>query len=239
MSTKQVKWTLSPDFLKEILRSLKEDSNEIAGKIMFSDRNCKNGVCDKFSTDSKIRQGNGSSVYTPLGIINFHTHPNSIYKREKTKYGWPSGEDMGQCLRFFDKGTVVHIVFTMEGAYIISLENKIPPRHYKYVEDIFKFTHNFRILNQKTALKNFKEFLSPIYKTNKKNTVDMWLEMANKMTLNKLYKLSKEYLDYTGKIPSDNKKIFNVKLIKYSKNMRFSARYVTLSNHKKFFGKAL
>ena len=108
---KQVVWSLNEKFMKMIYKSLYNDTFEIAGKIFFEDHSCNKTTCNKKIKDYIISKGNGSSVLTPFGIVNFHTHPKSAYNGENAKYGWPSGEDMAQSLEFAEKGCLVHLVF--------------------------------------------------------------------------------------------------------------------------------
>ena len=117
----KVKWVISKDFVMKIKKSLETDSDEIAGALLFED-SCKGNVCNKKSTEFKINNGNGSSVLNPHGIINFHTHPRSAYNGQDAVYGWPSGEDMAQTIVFAKKNNLIHIVFTLEGAYIIHVK---------------------------------------------------------------------------------------------------------------------
>ena len=100
ISKKKVEWTIEPEFLKKIKTSLNKDKDEKAGVLLFEDYDCKSGVCNKKSTKYRINNGDGPSVYTPRGIINFHTHPRSAYLGEDAVYGWPSGEDMHQNINF-------------------------------------------------------------------------------------------------------------------------------------------
>jgi hypothetical protein len=66
-----------------------------------------------------FKEGDDSSVETVPGLINFHTHPLDCYKGEKTVWGWPSGDDMREVIRFGLHGNLSHLVFTLEGTYVI------------------------------------------------------------------------------------------------------------------------
>ena len=230
---KKVKWTINSDFLNKIKRSINTADDEIAGKMLFTDYNCKNGTCNKSSTKFTIINGDGPSVMTPKGIINYHTHPVSAYIGENAVYGWPSGEDLLETINFKKNNTLIHIVFTLEGAYIIHVNKLLSNVDRKLVERLFKMTHVFRTNNQNVQLKEFKKFVKPIFNTRSSTTLGIWLQLVNKITIKDLRK-------FFGKLPSnDNQKIFDVKLIKMNKNtLSFNAYYIHEKCHIKSFGKS-
>tara|TARA_B100000287_G_scaffold435051_1_gene501605 strand:+ start:5328 stop:6059 length:732 start_codon:yes stop_codon:yes gene_type:complete len=231
-----VRWTLTNEFLKKIKKSIRESKTEIAGKILFKDVNCDSkNKCNKILKDYEISQGNGDSVYTPNGIINFHTHPKKCYVDQGTKYGWPSGEDMGQVIRFAKYNNLVHIVFTLEGAYIIKVNKILNKKNIDILEKVLVLTHVFRSKNQSKQYKDFKDYLKPIIKTNKNNTLKLWLHLINNLTLVKLYKLYNKLYNKKLKIPRDNKNIFNISLNKINNNLIFKARYISEKCHFKFY----
>jgi len=227
ISKKRVKWSIDPEFIKQIKTSLNNDKDERAGVLLFTDVNCKNGVCDKTSTKFRINKGNGASVYTPSGIINFHTHPRSAYMGEGAVYGWPSGEDMRQCINFAKDGTLIHIVFTLEGAYIIKINKILNQKDAKIMEEIFKYTHIYRSANQATQFKNFRK----TFRISGKTTKEMWLNLANDMTLNKLYTLHNLINDKRLKVPNNNDSIFEVTLSPIKNTLIFSANYIPEKCH--------
>ena len=148
INKKKVEWTIDSTFINEIKQSLKYDKDEIAGVLLFEDTDCKAGTCNKKSTEFVIKRGDGASVYTPNGIINFHTHPNSCYESENAVYGWPSGEDMSQVIHFAKIGNMIHIVFSKEGAYVIKVNTLLKPKDIKILEKIFKMTHVIKMSTQ-------------------------------------------------------------------------------------------
>jgi hypothetical protein len=97
------------------------DNVEYAGTftMYFNNKICK----DKKNCSSleKINRGNSSSVKTEDGFCNFHTHPMACYKGEFTSWGWPSGEDMRETIGFMMRGNLCHLVFTLEGIYVIQV----------------------------------------------------------------------------------------------------------------------
>lgn len=227
ISKKRVKWSIEPEFIKQIKTSLNSDKDERAGVLLFTDTNCKNGVCDKTSTKFRINKGNGASVYTPSGIINFHTHPRSAYLGENAVYGWPSGEDMRQCINFAKDGTLIHIVFTLEGAYIIKINKILNQKDVKIMEEMFKNTHIYRSANQAKQLKNFRETFGIPGNTTK----EIWLKLANGLTLNKLYTLHNLINDKRLKVPDNNENIFEVSLSPINNTLTFSANYIPEKCH--------
>jgi len=234
----KVKWVISGDFIKKIKKSLENDSDEIAGVLLFED-NCKGSVCNKKITDFKINNGNGSSVLTPHGIINFHTHPRKAYNGQGAVYGWPSAEDMAQTVEFAKKNNLIHIVFTLEGAYIINVKKIITDKDNKILEKILKLTHVFRSSNQREQLKNFNKFLSPIINSNKKSTLKAWLGLINDLSLRSLYILNNDIYNKKSHVSNDDDKIFEVKLVEMNNDLTFKANFVEESCHiKSFRGKS-
>lgn len=224
---KKVRWTINSDFLNKIKRSINTSDDEIAGKMLFTDYNCKNGTCNKSSTKFTIMNGDGPTVMTPKGIVNYHTHPVSAYIGENAVYGWPSGEDMGQCINFAKDGTLIHIVFTLEGAYIIKINKILNQKDTKIMEEMFKNTHIYRSANQATQLKNFRETFGIPGKTTK----EIWLKLANGLTLNKLYTLHNLINDKRLKVPDNNENIFEVSLSPINNTLTFSANYIPEKCH--------
>ena len=232
-----VKWTLDPNFVKEIKKYISTGKTEVAGDIIFKDTDeCVKGICSKKSTSKyKIHKGNNDSVMTPSGLINFHTHPQSIYTSEETKYGWPSGEDMAQVIQFAKMNTLRHIVFTVEGAYIIKVNKKVNNYQSKMIENVLKFTHIYRSLDQKIQNKNFgKEF-----GVTGRTTVNKWLNLVNNLTLNKLYKYYNLFNKNKRKVPTNkvaHENIFTVQLKKLTNNFTFEANHIHEDCHFTLYG---
>ena len=240
INSKTVKWTLDPKFVKDIKRYISTGKTEVAGDIIFKDTNvCKKGVCDKKgSTKYTIHTGQNDSVMTPTGLINFHTHPKSIYISEGTKYGWPSGEDMAQVIQFSKLNTLRHIVFTVEGAYIIKVNKKVSVYHVKMIENILRYTHIYRSLDQTVQIKEFRKDFGISGRT----TVDMWLNLVNNLTLNKLYKYYNLFNPINRKIPTDKKAhetIFTVQLKKLTNKFTFEANHINEECHFTLYGLSL
>jgi hypothetical protein len=57
------------------------------------------------------------------GLYNFHTHPQEAYNRHRIKLGWPSAQDyIGFLLSSITHSTILHAVISVEGVYIISIQ---------------------------------------------------------------------------------------------------------------------
>jgi len=204
---------------------------ESAGKMNFINSDCfgdedGNKICHKVMKDSLIHQaGKKNSVHTPLSIVNFHTHPLNCYISEKCIWGWPSAQDLGSCLSFAKDKNLTHVIFTIEGTYIIDVNydfiknlkskefNKIKQRVIK----IFQYTHLYRIspkhfnsINLNFDLdKNFKmKFLDKLNLKENQNIVYSWINLVNNLTLNNLNKLSETF----GMLKIINNELLNYKI---------------------------
>ena len=231
---KNVGWIINENFIDDIRHSLYTDKIEIGGSILFKDTNCKKGVCDKESTQIHIVNGKGQSVKTPNGVINFHTHPKQCYIDENTRYGWPSGEDIGKVMEFAASGNLVHIVFTLEGAYIIKVLKILTDTEIDKLENLFKITHEFRLndTRKNEQLLNFRKTFQGIKNT--RNPLETWLKLVNGMNLKKLYYYDR--LLSNGRSQSMNtSRILEVKLVPLENALKFSAKFVKQSCHESSF----
>jgi hypothetical protein len=230
-SKKKVKWVIDKNFVKNIGYSLMRDQHEVAGSILFRDVNCNAGVCDKiFSKDYRVK-GEASSVRTPHGIINYHTHPMQCYIDEGTAYGWPSGEDMAINIQYAKRGTLVHIVFTLEGSYVIKTNVILNNLATDILEKLLKETHVYRLTDQKKQLNNFTEKFG----LTGKSTVDIWLKLVNILSIEILYLLYNKIFRKKLKIPNDKRKIFEVVRIPLDKPLTFNANFISGKCHEHYF----
>ena len=135
-----------------------------------------------------ILEGESTSVYTPNNVINFHTHPVSAYNGGETVWGWPSGEDIRETIKFGLAGNKAHLVFTVEGLYTIQV-NPCKLKKIKEVlnseergllifmiEEYFKTTHNFRGVDEVNGLAKKNIFITPY----------SFIDFANSFNLNNL-----------------------------------------------------
>ena len=102
---------------------LKKVVNSVFNKL--TDRVEYSGIliCDENNRVCKLdlNKGEAESVFTPNNVINFHTHPISAYNGGKTVWGWPSGEDIRETIKFALAKNKAHLVFTVEGLYTIQI----------------------------------------------------------------------------------------------------------------------
>ena len=111
-----VKYEIDPTILNKIYGKLNK-KDEVAGVISFGG----DGASGRSNKIEKTNEGQGASVSTPLGVINYHTHPTDCYIGEGTVWGWPSGEDMRESVKFGLKGNRGHMVVCVEGVYTIQV----------------------------------------------------------------------------------------------------------------------
>jgi hypothetical protein len=230
-SKKNVKWLIDKNFIDNIKYSLLRDKHEIAGSILFRDVNCKGSVCDKLFTKDYRVKGESSSVRTPHGLINYHTHPLQCYIDEGTTYGWPSGEDMAINMMYAKRGTLVHIVFTLEGSYIIKTKVILNNSSIDILEKLLKETHIYRLTNQAKQHIDFTKNFGIEGKT----TVDIWLKLINFLSAETLYLLYNKIFNKKLEVPNDKRRLFEVIKIPLNKPLIFSANFISSSCHKKHF----
>jgi hypothetical protein len=226
-SKKIVKWMINKKFVDGIKYSLLRDKYEIAGSILFKDVNCNKDVCDKsFLKDYRVK-GESSSVSTPRGVINYHTHPRQCYIDEGTRYGWPSGEDMAINMVYARNGTLVHIVFTLEGSYIIRTNVLLNNSNIDMLEKLLKETHVYRLTNQDEQLYNFTKNFG----IRGNSTVDIWMKLVNLLSLETLYMLYNKIFKKKLNVPKDKRKLFNVVRIPLNKPLIFEANFISGKCH--------
>ena len=153
---------------KEKITEINKDLSkkyEVSGIIYVNDKNEVVNV--------STHKGDSDSVETPNHIINYHTHPKSAYKAGGTIWGWPSGEDVRETIRFSLQGNKAHMVFTMEGVYSIQVSpcklkkmKKLLTSHERgvlifLIEEYFKTTHNFRGRSEVKTLESKGIKISP------------------------------------------------------------------------------
>jgi len=223
-----VTWTITRKNIQPILlgtdtkKGLLFLNVESAGEITFDDTSCKldinqTKICNKESNNIKYKNGNKDSVDTPLAVVNFHTHPLSCYIAAKTIWGWPSGQDLYQCINFAIKNSLTHIIFSIEGTYIININQTLINNPlfkkdkvlHKNVEEIFSMTHKHRMYyNGKASVtleKEFNEiFLKPVGLSSKSNILYSWLSLVNNLTVQNLIILSNKFAKYFKEIKAIN-----------------------------------
>jgi len=153
------------------------ENHEMSGVIYCNDSNKVVGM--------KTEKGNSDSVYTPNNVINFHTHPISAYNSGDTVWGWPSGEDIRESIKFSLAGNKAHLVFSNEGLYTIQispckirkmkelLDDKQRGILIFIIEEYFKTTHNFRGVEEVNGLDRKNISINPYSYVDFVNTFDL------------------------------------------------------------------
>ncbi len=241
--SEHVNWEINKEYINDTLIGNEKNpftgllylNVESAGIIEFKNNSCiinsKNEeLCNKKMSDKlKFIKGNTDTVMTPLAVVNFHTHPLNCYIDAETIWGWPSGEDLGQCFNFAKDNNLTHIIFAVEGTYIIDINKKI--LNYllnnkklfnivkKNIEEIFKLTHKHRMFyNGKNTVVTlevefFNLFLKPLNFQSQSNIMLSWLYLVNNLTLINLVILSNQFSEYFKDIKKINIGMFDEKIL--------------------------
>jgi hypothetical protein len=176
--TCKLKLDINNKIINEIFECLAKKV-EYAGDFHCDDNDNITGV--------NLKSGDSNSVYTPNNVINFHTHPISAYREADCVWGWPSGEDIRESIKFGLAGNKAHLVFTNEGLYTIQVS---PCKLIKMkeltdqercilifaIEEYFKTTHNFRGIDEVNDLAKNNIFINPY----------SFIDFANTFNLNNL-----------------------------------------------------
>lgn len=127
-SRENIKWVIDSKDTNNIILPTLLENVEFSGNFEMTpskEKECHENTCQLkdvvMSSLYELNKGSSSSVKTSNGYCNFHTHPFSCYESEGTMWGWPSGEDMRESIRFSLKGNLFHMVFTLEGIYCIQV----------------------------------------------------------------------------------------------------------------------
>lgn len=117
--------TISRTLLLKIRDDYMDQNHEYAGifRVVCYDKQSR-GILGL--QRSSIISGSETSftVKIPPGeyYAQFHTHPDICYAKFGCYIGWPSGTDMAGCLtEYINRGTMLSMVVSREGLYIISL----------------------------------------------------------------------------------------------------------------------
>lgn len=196
--TKQyIKWTIDPLSKTSkkkgniILDSL-YNKNEYTGTFQFELQNNK-----ILSSLHLLKSGNSDSVESIPSLVNMHTHNLSNYVSEKCIFASPSGEDMRECIRLGLQGNLCHLVFCLEGTYVIqinpcyldilrkdiiisdSIQSDCARGAIVYlIECYFKSTHGHRtVYHNKKMEKELGDICYP----------DNWIKFANEFTFSNFF----------------------------------------------------
>ena len=171
-----LKFNVPLSLVNDLNNELKKN-HEISGVIVFDDNNRVIGL--------NKTKGDSESVYTPNNVINFHTHPVSAYNNGQTVWGWPSGEDIRESIKFALAGNRAHLVFSVEGLYTIQfspckikkmkelLSDEERGALIFVIEEFFKSTHNFRGTEEVNKLAKRGILINPYSYVDFVNTFDL------------------------------------------------------------------
>ena len=220
---KIVSWTIKKDNIESTLIGETNENgkiikpgllfinNESAGKIDFEDHSChinkKHHVCNKqMNLGLNFKNGKTDSVMTPLSVVNFHTHPLNCYIQAKTIWGWPSGEDLARCIEFANNNNLTHIIFAVEGTYIIDVNKELlADINQKVLTDIlihnieiiFQLTHKHRMYENDKDIELEDEFyqffLKPLKISEKRNILYSWISLVNNLSIKSLLILTRQF----------------------------------------------
>ena len=96
---------------------------EVAGTFVI--KKVTDDLVHYLDVDKKsIIHGKEEEVKVAKGLYNFHSHPVEAYERNNVKFAWPSVQDyLGFLSSSVEYDTILHIVASIEGFYIISLHS--------------------------------------------------------------------------------------------------------------------
>lgn len=118
ISTKKCRLTFMLDKPTTLyLKSLINKPTEFSGAFVI--KNIKNKNVFELQVDkNNMVSGEEEGVDAVHFRYNYHTHPKKAYENNDVVNGWPSVHDYISILEL--KNTIVHLVITIEGIYIIS-----------------------------------------------------------------------------------------------------------------------
>lgn len=220
-----LKLVIPRDKLSEITKDL-SNKYEVSG-VIYCNRDNKVVSIEK-------QKGDADSVQTKNHVINYHTHPLNAYKEGQTVWGWPSGEDVRETLKFALAGNKGHLVITMEGVYTIQVSpcklkkmkellNSIERGILIFlIEEYFKTTHNFRGIEEVKTLSKKGIKITPHSYVDFINNFDLVNLTSSKTILHKKSpKIKTQFGETFSKIPNigfpemENNYITNIPLKDY------------------------
>ncbi len=135
-------FVIDPIFIQKVVPILRK-SDEISGSLKIKNQNhqiidvvtgeqvtnmyeCKSGCDNIFRlSSSKVKNGDGETAEMIIKRAGYHTHPEPAYVSHNCSLGWPSKDDYITFLETFLRyNTVLHIVVSLEGFYILTIPYK-------------------------------------------------------------------------------------------------------------------
>ena len=183
VGSQNVVWEIKPEDIEKVYPLLSLDY-ESSGKIYFEKKD--NKMKAQTVTTKSINKGESDSVMTPMGSTTYHTHPNSCYVGEKVIWGWPSGEDIAQTMVWALGGNLIHIVFTVEGPYVMEvnpcfvvfmksaqMDDTLRGALFHWIQELGRSTHGLRTVDVNRKCKigpdDWVKFMNSLFVTQKKN----------------------------------------------------------------------
>jgi len=112
-----------PSHWEEWVMPMLFDDEEVAGLIVFMGCEFRIVLGDSSSFDLEDQWLRSHRWDT---VLPFHTHPLCEYRRSGVPIGWPSRDDVALFMRSnLEHGTRRHVVFAMEGMYVMSIDGRI------------------------------------------------------------------------------------------------------------------
>ena len=100
----------------------------------------KNNINVLDINQDKMIEGEEQGVPIVEALYNFHSHPKEAYITNKVNKAWPSAQDyIGFLLAVLEDNTILHIVVSIEGIYIISLSKYYAGNKDKLSPDVSSF----------------------------------------------------------------------------------------------------
>lgn len=139
---------LSREAADELSNAVKNPS-EVGGTL---EPNFVKGVLEvKFRTS-----GGKDSVEIPIGVFQYHTHPNACRSPSSCYFEFPSENDMMLIARDSMKGLVAHFIVTLERVYRIAISPRLRLRfaqHPDKIDEVFDHFADLMIRLQERAQK--------------------------------------------------------------------------------------
>lgn len=130
----QMKCTISRDTLNYIRNLVTEKPKEIGGNLILS--NTKGNIYEFSLENNTVIEGKNEDIESIESLYSFHTHPYQAYVRNNVTKAWASSDDYLAFLELvLDKNSIFHVVSTIEGIYILTL-NKYWTNHKKELKEI-------------------------------------------------------------------------------------------------------
>jgi len=183
LGTEPVDWVIQKKDVEEVYKTLLAET-ESSGEFKFYPNGASKMSAKAIGTDDIVK-GESDSVMTPMGIATYHTHPYDCYTQEQVIWGWPSGEDISQVLMWALSGNLIHVVFAVEGPYVLEvnpccvvfmkgLSNRLRGAFIHWIMRIGQSTHDLRSHDVNQGLVDSGQHISP----------RDWIQFVNGLAIN-------------------------------------------------------